>query len=136
MGLGNPDSPADIGPTKAAGDSFIPFIPKSGFQMGDILNERTFCVRRPIDSKPGAPERRRCDVNQFLQNQFVQAALPIMTTLVATVWIASWSQNKRFVDLRQDMNRQFVRIIAGLDRIEVKLVRVEERTSLAGRSNL
>ena len=75
-------------------------------------------------------------MNQFLQNQFVQAALPIMTTLVATVWIASWSQNKRFVDLRQDMNRQFVRIIAGLDRIEVKLVRVEERTSLAGRSNL
>jgi hypothetical protein len=59
-----------------------------------------------------------------------------MTTLVATVWIASWSQNKRFVDLRQDMNRQFVRIIAGLDRIEVKLVRVEERISLAGRSNL
>ncbi len=30
-----------------------------------------------------------------------------MVTLVATIWIASWSQNKRFDDLRGDINRRF-----------------------------
>jgi hypothetical protein len=35
--------------------------------------------------------------------QFVSVALPIMVTLVATIWIAQWSQNKRF----DDLNRRF-----------------------------
>ena len=93
-------------------------------------------------------------VNPALQ-QFVSVALPIMVTLVATIWIASWSQNKRFDDwtkrledlrgdlngrfeeLRSDMNRRFGEVNVRLERIETKLdnheerlVRVEERTSL------
>ena len=82
-------------------------------------------------------------VNPALQ-QFVTVALPIMVTLVATIWIASWSQNKRFDDLRSDMaarfaevNRRIDEMVGRLDRIERKLdnheervVRVEERTSL------
>ncbi|HEX4275080.1 MAG TPA: hypothetical protein VHZ74_06980 [Bryobacteraceae bacterium] len=86
--------------------------------------------------------------------QFVSVALPIMVTLVATIWIASWSQNKRFDaltvafnkridDLRSEMigrfagvNRRFDDILIRLDRIERKMdnheeriVRLEERTS-------
>lgn len=82
-------------------------------------------------------------VNPALQ-QFVTVALPIMVTLVATIWIASWSQNKRFDDLRSDMaarfaevNRRIDEMVGRLDRIERKLdnqeariVRLEERTSL------
>jgi hypothetical protein len=92
-------------------------------------------------------------VNPAIQ-QFMSVALPIMVTLVATVWIAQWSQNKRFDDLKEDMNRRFEDInrrfdtlqidvnrrfddvIKRLDRIEEKLdhheqriVRLEERTS-------
>ena len=88
-----------------------------------------------------------------------------MVTLVATIWLASWSQNKRFDDLRSDMNirfedngkrfeelrldmnrrseelrsdmnRRFDETAARLERIESKLdsydvrvVRLEERTS-------
>jgi hypothetical protein len=67
-----------------------------------------------------------------------------MVTLVVTVWIVQWSQNrrldgpnKRFDDLKDDMNRRFNDVIRRLDRIETKfddheerIVRVEERTSL------
>jgi len=66
-----------------------------------------------------------------------------MVTLVATVWIAQWSQNKRFDDLKDDINRRFEEVhrrfdevFKRLDRIEAKLdsheervVRLEERTS-------
>ncbi len=66
-------------------------------------------------------------MNSALQ-QFLSLALPIMVTLVATIWIAQWSQNnrfddmgkrfedldKRFDDLKSDMNRRF-------DRVETKL---------------
>jgi len=69
-----------------------------------------------------------------------------MVTLVATIWLASWSQNKRFDDinkriddmnkriddlntglskriddLRSDVNRRLDDIVARLDRIELKL---------------
>jgi tetrahydromethanopterin S-methyltransferase subunit G len=92
-------------------------------------------------------------VNPALQ-QFLSVALPIMVTLVATIWIAQWSQNKRFddvnnrisdlnsglnariADLRSDMNRRFDEVNERLERIESKLenhdqriTRVEERTS-------
>jgi tetrahydromethanopterin S-methyltransferase subunit G len=92
-------------------------------------------------------------VNPALQ-QFLSVALPIMVTLVATIWIAQWSQNKRFddvnnrisdlnsdlnariADLRSDMNRRFDEVNQRLERIESKLenhdqrlTRVEERTS-------
>jgi chromosome segregation ATPase len=92
-------------------------------------------------------------VNPALQ-QFLSVALPIMVTLVATIWIAQWSQNKRFddvnncisdlnsglnariADLRSDMNRRFDEVNERLERIESKLenhdqriTRLEERTS-------
>jgi hypothetical protein len=81
-------------------------------------------------------------VSPVLQ-QFVGVSLPIMITLVATIWIASWSQNKRFDDLKSDMAARFAEVhrridemIVRLDRIELKLdshetrlVRIEERTS-------
>ncbi|HEY3825069.1 MAG TPA: hypothetical protein VGL82_10955 [Bryobacteraceae bacterium] len=74
---------------------------------------------------------------------FVSVALPIMVTLIVTIWLASWSQNKRFDDLRTEMiarfaevNRRIDEILARLIRIETKLdnheqriVRLEERTS-------
>jgi hypothetical protein len=57
--------------------------------------------------------------------QFVSVALPIMVTLVATIWIAQWSQNKRFDDLNRrfddlktDMNCRFEELIKRLERIE------------------
>jgi hypothetical protein len=82
-------------------------------------------------------------VNPAVQ-QFVSVALPLMVTLVATIWIASWSQNKRFDDLnrridelRADMIARFAEVFGRLDRIELKLdnhegriVRLEERTSI------
>jgi hypothetical protein len=66
-----------------------------------------------------------------------------MVTFIAAIWIASWSQNKRFDDwtkqfegLRFDMSKRLDDIIARLGRIEIKLenhderiVRLEERTS-------
>ena len=71
---------------------------------------------------------RRCDkvkakpVSPPLQ-QFLSVALPIMVTLVATIWLASWSQNKRFEDIngrfddfRSDMNWRLDEIVARLDR--------------------
>jgi predicted nuclease with TOPRIM domain len=81
-------------------------------------------------------------VNPAFQ-QFLSVALPIMVTLVATVWTAQWSQNKRFDDLKDDINRRFEEVhrrldevIKRLDRIETKfdnheerIVRLEERTS-------
>jgi 23S rRNA C2498 (ribose-2'-O)-methylase RlmM len=68
--------------------------------------------------------------------QFVSVALPIMVTMIITIWFATWSQNKRFDDLRFDMNRRFDEVNVRLERIEHKLdnheeriIRVEERTS-------
>lgn len=74
---------------------------------------------------------------------FFQITLPLMVTFIAAIWIASWSQNKRFDDwtkqfegLRFDMSKRLDDIIARLGRIEIKLenhderiVRLEERTS-------
>jgi len=82
-------------------------------------------------------------MNGAIQN-FLSISLPIMFTLVGTIWVASWPQNKRFDDLRSDMNRRFddmnrrfedvttrlVRIEQKLDNHEERLVRVEERTSM------
>jgi predicted signal transduction protein with EAL and GGDEF domain len=84
--------------------------------------------------------------------QFVTIPLPIMVTLVVTIWLASWIQNrridelsnrwgdqgtdlnKRFDDLRSDMNARFTEVnrrmdvvIVRLDRIEAKLDSHEER---------
>ena len=85
-------------------------------------------------------------VNPALQ-PFLTVSLPIMVTLITTISLSSWSQNKRFDNLKGDMNRRFDDasrdtrnrfddVIKRLDRIEIKLdnheqriVRLEERTS-------
>jgi len=63
-----------------------------------------------------------------------------MTTFVAAIWAAQWSQNKRFEDLKSDLNRRLDEIVKRLERIEQKLdgheqriTRLEERTSLLHR---
>ena len=59
-------------------------------------------------------------MNGAIQN-FLSISLPIMFTLVGTIGVASWSQNKRFDDLRSDMNRRFEDVTTCLVRIEQKL---------------
>jgi len=85
-------------------------------------------------------------MNPALQ-PFLTVALPIMVTIVASMW----SSNSRLTDmrtdfnrtigeLRADVNRRFDDVTTRLDRIERKLdnheeriVRVEERTSILHR---
>jgi hypothetical protein len=71
------------------------------------------------------------------QQPFFQVTLPLMVTFVATMWIASWSQNKRF----DDIHRRLDEIVAELRAIKAKLddhgnriLTLEERTSPFGRS--
>jgi len=94
-------------------------------------------------------------VNLPLQ-QFVSIALPIMVTLVATIWLASWSQNKRFdeisnrigeltttfhkriddlrsemnarsADLRSEMNARFADMNRRFDEVVGRLDRIEKK---------
>lgn len=79
-------------------------------------------------------------VKDILQLPFTQVALPVMATLVASMFF----YNKRlddlrldFVGLKADFNRRIDDVIKRLDRIEAKLdnheqriTRLEERTSL------
>jgi cytochrome oxidase assembly protein ShyY1 len=50
------------------------------------------------------------EMSPMLQQPFFQITLPLMVTFVASIWLASWMQNKRLDD-----------IIARLGRIETKL---------------
>jgi hypothetical protein len=68
----------------------------------------------------------------ILSTPFFQVTLPLMVTFVVAIWLASWSQNKRF----DDIHRRLDEIIKRLDRIEAKLddhetriAKLEERTS-------
>jgi len=63
------------------------------------------------------PQGDRRKMNQLLQQPFFQVTLPIVVTLVVTIWLASWSQNKRF----DDIHRRLDEIIKRLERIETKL---------------
>jgi hypothetical protein len=72
----------------------------------------------------------------LFQQPFFQVTLPLMVTFAAAIWLASWAQNKRFDDLKDDINRRLDEIVARLERIEKKLddhetriVKLEERTS-------
>ncbi len=85
------------------------------------------------------------DYNEHVMNfanpafqQFVSVALPIMVTLMVTVWTAQWSQNKRFDnlnkrfdDLKADMNRRFADIhsdmIRRFDSVERRFDRIEKK---------
>lgn len=68
----------------------------------------------------------------LLQTPFFQITLPLMFTFIGAIWVASWSQNKRF----DDVNRRLDSIDKRLDRIDSRLTefgeritRLEERTS-------
>lgn len=53
----------------------------------------------------------------MLNQPFFQVTLPLMVTFIATIWLAQWSQNKRFDSLEKRIDE----IIKRLDRIESKL---------------
>lgn len=59
-------------------------------------------------------------MNGALQN-FVSVSIPIMFTLVGTIWVASWAQSKRFREIGSDMNRRFDEITQRPVRIEHKI---------------
>jgi len=61
----------------------------------------------------------------MLNQPFFQITLPLMVTFIATVWIAQWSQNKRFDDLKDSINKRFDDIEKRLDKIEERLREVE-----------
>lgn len=59
----------------------------------------------------------------MLDQPFLQITLPLMVTFVATMWAASWLQNKRFDDFKEyfkDINKK-------LDKIDEKLEKLDER---------
>jgi len=73
-------------------------------------------------------------MNQLLQQPIFQITLPLMVTFVAAIWIASWSQNKRFDDLnrrlddlRSDMNRRFDDVNRRFDAVDQRLGRIEKK---------
>ena len=60
--------------------------------------------------------------------------LPLMATFIATIWIASWSQNKRIEEiskridsLERNFERRLEAIEASLKSIEAKLSNFAER---------
>ena len=55
----------------------------------------------------------------MLNQPFFQITLPLMTTFVAAIWFASWSQNKRLDD-----------IVARLTRIENLLADHDKRLTV------
>jgi F0F1-type ATP synthase membrane subunit b/b' len=57
----------------------------------------------------------------MLNQPFFQITLPLMVTFIATVWIAQWSQNKRF----DDLNKRLDKIDDKLDKIEERLKHLE-----------
>jgi hypothetical protein len=54
-------------------------------------------------------------MNPMLQN-FLSVSLPIMLTFVGTIWVATWTQNKRLDD-----------IVRRLDAIEARLLGIETK---------
>jgi chaperonin cofactor prefoldin len=63
----------------------------------------------------------------MLNQPFFQVTLPLMVTFVGALWAAQWSQNKRFDDLKDGMNKRLDEIIKRLDKIENRLEKLEER---------
>lgn len=59
-----------------------------------------------------------------LNSQFVQIALPIMITFIATAWLNGRridDMNSRFEQAREESNRRFDEVILRLTRIEMLL---------------
>ena len=52
----------------------------------------------------------------MLNQPFFQVTLPLMVTFIATVWAATYSQNKRFEDLKAALNRRFDELRSDMNR--------------------
>ncbi len=63
---------------------------------------------------------------QVLNQPFFQITLPLMVTFIATIWVASWSQNKRIEDLRDSINRRMDDMGRWIDEVVKRLDRIEE----------
>ena len=63
----------------------------------------------------------------MLNQPFFQITLPLMVTFIATVWLASWSQNKRLDEMSKRFDENLAGVNRRLERIEARLDRVEER---------
>jgi hypothetical protein len=68
-------------------------------------------------------------MNPVMLQNFLSIALPIILTFIATIWLASWSQNKRL----DDIVMRLTRIGAGLKEHGEKIAALDERTSMFGR---
>ncbi len=63
---------------------------------------------------------------------FFQITLPIMVTFIATIWLASWMQNKRLDDIVARLSAIEARLLAvekALGALTERVVRLEERIS-------
>ena len=60
---------------------------------------------------------------RMLNQPFFQITLPLMATFIATVWAATWMQNKRL----EEISKRLDDIVARLRRIEEKLDNFEHR---------
>lgn len=63
----------------------------------------------------------------MLNQPFFQITLPLMATFIATVWAATFMQNKRLDDLKDSISKRLDAIEARLQRIEDKLENFERR---------
>jgi len=61
----------------------------------------------------------------MLSQPFFQITLPLMATFVATIWVASWAQNKRL----EEMSKRLDDVVARLLRIETLLGGLTERVT-------
>ena len=80
-------------------------------------------------------------MNSLLQSQFMQVALPIMVTLVVTIWTSQWSQNKRFddlngrfADLREDLKYRFDDINRRFDEVSTPGSNASRQNSIITKS--
>jgi tetrahydromethanopterin S-methyltransferase subunit G len=60
-----------------------------------------------------------------LNQAFFQVALPIMATFIATVWLASWSQNKRLDELGKRVDDGLAAVNRRLDDLTRRVEAIE-----------
>lgn len=61
----------------------------------------------------------------MLNSPFFQITLPLMVTFVATVWVASWSQNKRLEEMSKRFDDRLSEMSKRVDDIITRLTRIE-----------
>lgn len=61
----------------------------------------------------------------MLNQPFFQVALPIMVTLIVTIWAANWLQNKRIEDLRGDIKEFKKEVLDKLKDLDERIKNLE-----------